>query len=343
MTPRRAEDPLQIRGVDLIAERGAVDVAQRRQREFPWRQGKSDIRVGHLRHQTGACVLDHRSRGRTPSAAARSPDASGCRAAAPGWRGRAPGRETSTRSCARREPGVGRRTQPAARGEPIHAGRPSRRVVAELNWSCPRRDAAVPPGSDHAPRCGSLARSHSSTLSCGFRVLSCRTWKTTASTSCAVLPLAMFSIISRKPMDQRGGGHDGVGRTDRQRSDRLFRRRWRRGVGRRGASSRRAAWRDAAGAQLPAARDPGRRRSRRRLAGAVADRRRRARGNHRLLRRALHGRDREDPVSGQDGADSRPAGRLLAGRLDHGRRSARLEGRVSRTRSWSPTSTPPRR
>ena len=40
---------------------------------------------------------------------------------------------------------------------------------------------------------------------------------------------------------------------------------------------------------------------------------------------------------GEDGADPRPAGRLLAGRLDHGRRPARLEGRVSRTRSWCPT------
>ena len=106
----------------------------------------------------------------------------------------------------------------------------------------------------------------------------------------------------------------------------------RRGVGRRGPPARRPAQRDAAGAQLPAARHPGRRRPRRRLAGAVADRRRGARGHHRVLRRALHGRDRQDPQPGQDGADPRPAGRLLAGRLDHRRRTAGVEGRVPRRR-----------
>ena len=46
---------------------------------------------------------------------------------------------------------------------------------------------------------------------------------------------------------------------------------------------------------------------------------------------------------GEDGADPRPARGLLAGRLDHRRRPARLEGRVSRTPSWCPTSTPPPR
>src|SRR3954453_5666824 len=69
-----------------------------------------------------------------------------------------------------------------------------------------------PPGSDQEPRCGSRARCHNSTFSCGFpfRVapLTCsvawRTWNTTASTSCAVLPLGMFSIISRKPPKSRG-------------------------------------------------------------------------------------------------------------------------------------------
>ena len=54
--------------------------------------------------------------------------------------------------------------------------------------------------------------------------------------------------------------------------------------------------------------------------------------DHRVLRRALHGRDREDPLAGQDGADPRPARRLLAGRLDHRRRAARLEGRAPRRR-----------
>ena len=41
----------------------------------------------------------------------------------------------------------------------------------------------------------------------------------------------------------------------------------------------------------------------------------------RLLRRALHGRDGLDPVPGQARADPRPRRRLLAGRLDHRRRS----------------------
>ena len=43
----------------------------------------------------------------------------------------------------------------------------------------------------------------------------------------------------------------------------------------------------------------------------------------RPVRRPLHGRDREDPQSREDGADPRPRGRLLARRLDHRRRRAR--------------------
>src|SRR5580692_8734078 len=65
-----------------------------------------------------------------------------------------------------------------------------------------------PPGNDHAPFCGSCARCHNSTLSCGFSpgrlCVACRTWNTTASTSWAVLPLGMFSIISRKPPGPKG-------------------------------------------------------------------------------------------------------------------------------------------
>ena len=59
---------------------------------------------------------------------------------------------------------------------------------------------------------------------------------------------------------------------------------------------------------------------------AAAHRRRR----HRLLRRALHGRDRLDPLAGQDRPDPRPRRRLLAGRLDHARAAARLEGQAPR-------------
>ena len=80
------------------------------------------------------------------------------------------------------------------------------------------------------------------------------------------------------------------------------------------------------GAQLPGPGDPGRRPPRRRLAGAVPDRGHRAAVDHRVLRRALHGRDREDPLAGQDRADPGRAGRLLAGRLADRRRAAGLEG-----------------
>ena len=134
-----------------------------------------------------------------------------------------------------------------------------------------------------------------------------------------------MTVLDRMPADDLAGRIiDGP--------DRVFRRRRRRGVGRRGPPPCRSARRDAAGAQLSAACHPGRRRPCRRLTGAVPDRRRGARGHHRVLRRSLHGRDGEDPVPGQDRAHSRPAGRLLAGRLDHRRRAARLEGRPSRRR-----------
>ena len=46
----------------------------------------------------------------------------------------------------------------------------------------------------------------------------------------------------------------------------------------------------------------------------------------RLLRRALHGRDRLDPVPGEDRADPRPRRRLLAGGLDRRRAAGGLEG-----------------
>ena len=53
-------------------------------------------------------------------------------------------------------------------------------------------------------------------------------------------------------------------------------------------------------------------------------------GRDRVLRRALHGRDGVDPVAGEDRPAARPRRRLLAGRLDHRRPAARLEGQVPR-------------
>ena len=50
----------------------------------------------------------------------------------------------------------------------------------------------------------------------------------------------------------------------------------------------------------------------------------------RLLRRALHGRDGLDPLPRQARADPRPRRRLLAGRLDHRRAAARVEGQAPR-------------
>ena len=48
----------------------------------------------------------------------------------------------------------------------------------------------------------------------------------------------------------------------------------------------------------------------------------------RVLRRPLHGRDREDPGARQDRPHPRRRGGLLAGRLDHRRPAARVEGRA---------------
>ena len=85
------------------------------------------------------------------------------------------------------------------------------------------------------------------------------------------------------------------------------------------------------GAQLPDARDLQlRRRFRRRLAAA------RGRGDqdqgadHRAGRRALHGRDLEDPQSRQDRADPGRARGLLARLLDHGRRRAAAARQIPR-------------
>ena len=83
------------------------------------------------------------------------------------------------------------------------------------------------------------------------------------------------------------------------------------------------------GAQLSDAGDIQlRRRFRRRFAPA------RARGgqgrcrHHRPVRRAFHGRDREDPQPGQDRADPRPQGRLLARGFDHRRGRAAVAGEI---------------
>ncbi|CAA9419214.1 MAG: Quinolinate synthetase, partial [uncultured Pseudonocardia sp.] len=104
------------------------------------------------------------------------------------------------------------------------------------------------------------------------------------------------------------------------------------GVGGGGPRARRGAGRRRARAQLPAAGDPGRRPPHRRLPGAVADRRGVGRLDDRVLRRPLHGRDREDPQPGEDGADPGRGRRLLARRLHHRRPAARLEGRAPRRR-----------
>ena len=70
------------------------------------------------------------------------------------------------------------------------------------------------------------------------------------------------------------------------------------------------------GAQLPDAGDlPLRRRHRRRLAAAGDRSDQGEADDHRAVRRALHGRDVEDPQPGQDGADPGRARRLLAGRV----------------------------
>ena len=131
----------------------------------------------------------------------------------------------------------------------------------------------------------------------------------------------MFSIISRKPARTKA-----VRRTScrHQPSMRSFPAPM---SGPADPPSCRRARRGDPGAQLSAAGDPGRRPSRRRLVGAVPDRRHRAAIDHHLLRRALHGRDRQDPLAREDRADPRRRRRLLAGRLADRRRAAGLEGR----------------
>ena len=107
-----------------------------------------------------------------------------------------------------------------------------------------------------------------------------------------------------------------------------------------GPRARRGARRGHPRPQLPAARAPGARRLRRRLARPLAPGRRHRRLGDRVLRRPLHGRDGLDPLSRQDRADRRPRRRLLARRLDQRRPAPRLEGRASRARWSSCTSTP---
>ena len=83
--------------------------------------------------------------------------------------------------------------------------------------------------------------------------------------------------------------------------------------------------------QLPDAGDlPLRRRYRRRLAAARPRGDEGRRGDHRPVRRALHGRDVEAPEPGQDGADAGHEGRLLAVGIDHRRRRAPPEAALSR-------------
>ena len=80
--------------------------------------------------------------------------------------------------------------------------------------------------------------------------------------------------------------------------------------------------------QLPAIQDVAA--PHRRLAGAVPDRGRVRRVHHRVLRRPLHGRDREDPRPRQDRAHPGRERGMLARRLHHGRPAPRLEGRAPR-------------
>ncbi len=104
------------------------------------------------------------------------------------------------------------------------------------------------------------------------------------------------------------------------------------GLGRGGAAARRPARRRDPGAQLPGSGDPGRCRPRRRLAGAVPARRGEHRERHRVRRRLLHGRNRQDPCPGPDGADPGAEGWLLAGRQHHRAPGSPVEGRASRRR-----------
>ena len=55
------QHPLQIRRIDLVIQRGPVDVAERRQSEFLWGQSESNVRIGHLGDQPGLRVSHHRA------------------------------------------------------------------------------------------------------------------------------------------------------------------------------------------------------------------------------------------------------------------------------------------
>ena len=143
-----------------------------------------------------------------------------------------------------------------------------------------------------------------------------------------ILRLHRFSIIDQKPREEtyeanraahpvaRGGARP-RSRPDRPPSGR-------------GARPRRGAQRRDPRPQLPGARGPGRGALRGRLARPVAQGGGHRRRRDRLLRRPLHGRDRLDPQPRQDRPAARPRRRLLAGRLDHGRPAARLEGQAPR-------------
>ena len=85
-------------------------------------------------------------------------------------------------------------------------------------------------------------------------------------------------------------------------------------------------------AQLPGPADPGRGRSRRRLARPVAAGRREHGERDRVRRCLLHGGDRQDPRPGPDGADPRTRGRLLAGGHHHRAAGPGLEGGAPRRR-----------
>ena len=79
-----------------------------------------------------------------------------------------------------------------------------------------------------------------------------------------------------------------------------------------------------------------------RLARAQPTCRRNRQVGDRVLRRALHGRDGEDPQPDQDGAAADREGRLLAGGEHHGRRRPRACARPIPACRSSPTSTPTR-